>query len=392
MAFLINRAPAGRIQCLHSLCKLINSQFGTSEQFNLIDIKYEPLPNINIHAFCDLIKRNESLDINYCPYKQNVLDPSGCGITNGKNSDSTKSKEISNTVNSLHALGLITRYPNNKIKLTDDGKKFATTEYSSNAMLPIIRKAVLNYGPMIGLLAQIKISGNKSFDTSDIEVGYPLTKERVIFEKENLVISSGSEDDSNVRTRSCLLAWGLTAGFFKPESFKPYDSSKAHIEVSDYVLGKIRAVRKLEVLDFPNIFEEPFITKRPLDYVNLTKKSEALRENNQQSIRNATLHFGPILKNRRFAILYILNNCYRNGTVLSITGLVSFFKKYPEYFVINDSDLSRTLQIELKIAYCAGIPYIQNGDKLKPMVGMNLDELTINAPLELIKLIENEMN
>ena len=384
MAFLINRAQAGKVQCLHSLCKLIEKQFGTSKQFELSDVKYDPTSKINIHSTCDLILTHPALGIKYCRYKESPLDPSGCGITNGKTADSTKSKEISNTINSLHALNLVTRNANNKVILTSLGKKFANTPYNSPIMHDIIREAVLSYGPMIGLLAQVLNLKKTNFDTSELEVGYSLTKETVNYNGENIILSSGSEDDSNVRTKSCLIAWGITAGFFKPEALASYKYTKAHIAASDYLLGKTRSLRKLEVLDIPDIFNKSFVVKRPLNYTNLTKKSEALRENNQQDVRAATLKFSSVIKNRRFAILYLLNNSFKNKTTLSFTDLGGFFKSNPDLFVINSHELLRIIKVEIKVGFTAGLPFVINKDQILPMNSVDLTELSQGVPQEVL--------
>ena len=61
---------------------------------------------------------------------------------------------------------------------------------------------------MVGLLGQIQLNQSQSFKTDELYIGYPNTgQEKVNFLGENIIISCGSEKDSNTRTKSCLLAW-----------------------------------------------------------------------------------------------------------------------------------------------------------------------------------------
>jgi len=132
--------------------------------------------NKNIHQYCDLLVKDESLNLKYCPYLENPLSDAGCNLTNGVLSDSTKRKEISNTVNSLDALGLLKRIDRN-LQITELGLLFAKTKYKSAKMHDIIKKAVLNYSLCVGVLHQIKELDKQEFATSEIYVGYPSTNE-----------------------------------------------------------------------------------------------------------------------------------------------------------------------------------------------------------------------
>ena len=97
MAFLINRNPPARPQCLHALCQLASHKFKNIETtFNMKELKFDP-EKLNIHQFCSNLVENETMNLKYCPYKENPLDPAGCSLTNGVDADTTKSKEISNT-------------------------------------------------------------------------------------------------------------------------------------------------------------------------------------------------------------------------------------------------------------------------------------------------------
>ena len=136
MAYLINRNPAARFECLYSIVKYINAAFRT-QVFSLSDVKYNK-NNDNVHNYCSLLV-NSGLGIFYCPYLQNPLSEAGCNMTNGVNSDSTKSKEASNTINALHALGFVSR-KRRDITLTDLGKQFAAAQYDTDEMRVIIQK------------------------------------------------------------------------------------------------------------------------------------------------------------------------------------------------------------------------------------------------------------
>ena len=122
MAFLINRTAAARIECLHALAQLIKSKFG-QENFALKDIKFDRSSE-NIHQYCSLLKNSDLMGA-YCRFKDNPLDDAGCAITNGANSDTTKSKEVSNTINAMHALGFVER-KGRSMKLTQEGVVYAT--------------------------------------------------------------------------------------------------------------------------------------------------------------------------------------------------------------------------------------------------------------------------
>jgi hypothetical protein len=389
MAYLINRNPPARIQCLHALCKLIENKYKTDISFRMSDIKFDS-DAINIHSFCDLLVENKAVGLKYCRYKDNPFNTSGCSLTNGVRDDTTKSKEISNTVNSLHALGFINRV-GNSLTLTTAGSEFAKTIYSSDEMLFIIRNSVLKYGLFVGMLFQISQLGKTEFDTSEINVGYPKANERISFNGGMVTVSSGSEDDSNTRTKSCLLAWATTAGFIYPiPMLSSINKIKPHISSSEYILQNSRNIRKYKVIEIPsNLFNGSFITERPLDYKNLTKNIGALRENNQQDIRELTMKLEPKIQNRRFAILYFLNKAFLSNKILSLSKLVNYMLLHEDFFVIERDKTYDTMCEEINIAFISGIPFtIENGDELKPHTGINIDELAINAPTPLLTILK----
>lgn len=394
MAYLINRNPPGRIECLHNLCKFISSKYNIGEQFNMKDIKYNPEED-NILNHCNLLNSNSLLNIKYCPYKDNPLNTSGCSLTNGVNDDTTKSKEISNTVNALDSLGFLYRRKRN-IEITHQGLLFAKTEYNSVDMLQIIRKAVSGYGMFIGFLAQIKLLGKTSFDTNEITLGYPNSNEKILYEGNSIIISGGSESDSNTRTKSCLLAWGISCGFFIPENLDndSYDADTLYQEVTrNYTLAKKRNLRKYKITNFPDyLFNGNHIVTKPLDYNNLTKNTGALRENNQAKIRELTLKVEPKIKNRRYAIIYALNKAYLEKTTLDFDTLIDFLNNYPDLFIVNQESFDDVMYSELNIAFMVGTPFsIGINNELNPLVGVDMSEVNLGAPDDLIKVM-NKFN
>lgn len=392
MAYLINRNPPARLQCLHGLCKLIYNLYGLSKNFRMSNLKYDPHKE-NIHSYCTLLIENNSLGIKYCPYKENPLNTSGCSLTNGVDDDTTKSKEVSNTVNALHALGFINR-TGNILQLTKAGANFSNVEFDSIEMLPIIRKAVLRYGLFVGLMFQLHNFETDEFDTDEIFVGYPHSNENVIYQGETVKISSGSEDDSNTRTKSCMLAWATTAGFIYPVSLlESFNSAKPHVSSSSYILSKNRNLRKYKIMHIPGyLFDGSFITERPLEYKNLTKNTGALRENNQQIIRELSLKLEPKIQNRRFAIAYLLNEAFKQKKTLALKKLVEFLLRFPELFVIDKKSFYNTICQEVNIGFMAGIPFeIVDGEDLRPVVGINIDELSLRVPNTVIEAL-NKFN
>lgn len=391
MSFLINRAPAARFKCLHNIMQLAVNKFSLSDSFNLTDLMYDA-QKINIYNFCDLLINDTSLNLKYCPYLKNPLSDAGCNLTNGVYYDSTKRKEVSNTANSLDALGFLKR-EDRDLRITELGLKFAKTKYESRDMHKIIKKAVLNYGLCIGVLYQIKELNKTEFTKNEVYVGYPFTNEKILVNNQNITVSSGSQPDANTRTKSCILAWLTTAGFIIP---KQYYSDKikpeyTHIDTMKYNLSKIRNLQNHIVFDFPNyIFQkrEKFIVNNPFDYDNFTKNTGALRENGQKASREITMRYEQHIKNRRLAIVYLLNKAYLNSKKIDYKKLIIFLKSKPDYFVISERDFKRVMSVELQFANNCGIPYkILQGMVIEPITGINSIALCKNAPTQVIEYL-----
>jgi hypothetical protein len=272
---------------------------------------------------------------------------------------------------------------------------FAQTPFESMEMLEQLRRAVLNYGVCIGVLAQIKNFQKTRFFTDEITIGYPITNEVIVENGQNINVSSGSQPDSNTRTKSCILAWLVTCGFIIPEQLKTSITNPklTHIQVLDYVLDKNRSLRNYELFEFPNeIFKDKFIVSNPLDYHNFTKNTGALRENGQQISREITMKFENVIKNRRLAIVYTLNKAYNISRSVNFDKLITFLERSPA-FIINNQDFRRVMQIELNFANTCGIPFeIYNNLRLKPLVGVNEKVLLKNAPIEIIKYLNKFKN
>ena len=386
MAFLINRTAAARIECLHALAQLIVEKFGTyGEPFSLKDVKFNR-DSTNIHQFCSLLKEDELVG-KYCRFKENPLDEAGCSITNGVLSDTTKSKEVSNTINAMHALGFVERV-GRKVKITSFGVRFAKAEYGTADMQAIIKKAVLNYGPVVGVMYGLsKYNPGETFNVSEINVGYPSPTEFVDYNGSMVELSAGSTQDSNTRTKSCILAWLTQGGYIKPKNFKPQNSPYPHIAYRDYINSEHRMEQVYEMIEFPNTE----ITDRPLNYDNLTKMNFCLRENGQSVVREATMYYETKIKNRRFAILFLLNLAFQNKAAVAFSDIIDVLKEDNSKFVVSEKDLEDTILTEIEIAFMAGIPYVErymNGKLyLEPTKGLNLKELEEGAPQEVINFL-----
>ena len=202
-------------------------------------------------------------------------------------------------------------------------------------------------------------------------------------------MSAGSTRDSNTRTKSCILAWLTTAGYIKPSKIKPSDSPFAHIAFRDYINREHRMERIYKILEFPTVET----TACPLNYDNLTKMNFCLRENGMMTVREATRYYEEKIKNRRFAILYLLNLAYENETTISISDILDVMRSYPNLFVVSDDDLESIINTEIEIAFMAGIPYVLRiigGDyRLQPLKGLNIQELQVGAPKNVIKTLNS---
>ena len=387
MAELVNRPAAGRIECLDYLVLNLDERFSDSDTFTLNDAKFSD-NRPNVHAHCKLLKREENLDISYCPYFTNPLSQAGCALTNSLVEDSQKQKAVSNTINALHGLGLIERGSSTS-KLTPLGKSFAGLDFQSADISNLITKAVSQYGPLIGMLGEIYVKGYTKFSTGDISVGYPNSGDEINVGGQTVKISVGSKDDSNVRTRSVLLAWAVAGGFIEPANWGTKKSKIPHLEFREYLLRDKRTDKFYTVTPkIKDFFSQSQVIGRPLDYEHLIKDVNALREKGQEQIRNETKKLVDKIRNRRFAIIYLLNESFKNSVELDFRKMIDFLERYPLFFVINERAFRKIMTQELSIAFAAGIPFTLNETKMHPLNGVNAAELTKGAPQELLEILK----
>lgn len=390
MAYLINRTPPARLRCIHSLLKFAFNKFWFSDFF-MWDLLYNSETD-NIHNYCSLIKNDKELNISYCPFLQNPLSSAGCYLTRSIIDDTTKRKEISNSVNSLDALWLINRSWR-KLKVTDFGKLFTETDFQDDNWLELARKAICNYWPAIGLLYQIYKKDNL-FNLNELHIWYPETDEFISIEWEKIQISSWSKWDSNTRTKSCIIAWFTTVWFIVPNSMKDnVEYKNSQNDTNSYMINQsIRNDNKYIKVRLPNIFSGNFVTKNPLDYDNLTKDNKALRENWQELSRQLTMKNAHIIRNRRFVLLYLLNYCFDKKGLLDFNKLLYELKKHKDFFIINEESFEKVMLNELWIAELSWIPFeIIDSNFLKPITGLNTVTLSKWAPQELIYLIDKSI-
>lgn len=389
MAYLINRSTSAKTECLHSLLSFLYDSFGVKGYFTLNDAKFDR-ENKNVHAFCPLLK-STSLGIKCCPFLDNALDEAGCIMTHQKEGDSTKSKQVSDTINTMHALGLVTRKRNNVI-ITKLGEDFALAKTGSIEYQKLLEKAVLSYGPCIGVLKQAADASDGKgglFKANDIYVGFPDTQESVIYNGKLIAISSGSKRDSNTRTRSTILTLLTAAGYIQPANLPDLLSGELpHSKYSDYINDKHNSSSYRLLRRPPYEHQNDFVVERPLSFMRLSKQTRSLREKGQGDIRSATLDCQEKLLNRRFAIVFLLNRAFKQGKPLSISYLIEYLRQYPEYFVISNDSFESAMYEDLQVADMVGIPfYVDNEKNLHPLTGLNEKELNEDVPSALLEIL-----
>ncbi len=391
MAILINRNPTGRLICLHALTQTLNKKFNQSK-FSIRDIKYDAESKSNITDFCDLLIQKPSLETEVCPYLDNPLSKAKCYLTQSIQLDTQKSKSASDAVNALDGLGFINRTEND-LELTDMGRSFARCKFDSEEWLKIIRKAVLEYGPFIGLLHSIQkksINGSNKVLKSKISLGFPNTDETMRSSEGELVrLSTGSKKDTLTRTRSALFAWATTAGFVMPSNYKkPNNMLKWHVEMRDFVERKNWPDHNYDILIPPTLFDGTSKVERPLHYSGLTKSVKSLRERGQQITRSMSLQYDGIVKNRRFALVYCLGQIAKEHKSMNFRKFVDLLSEHPNDFIINQNKFLEVMEKEREIAGIAGIPFTTNNGNLKPLTQINLKVLQTGAPPELIPKVQ----
>lgn len=390
MAYLINRNPSGRLICLHALCGYIYNRFHTS-RFSLNDLKFDATCPHNIHHTCTLLQTLQAVNYPVCPYLDNPLSQAKCYLTQSMQEDKQKSKSASDAFHALEGLGFIC-HNNNQGYLTNDGVKFAKNDYSHPDTYNNIRNAVKRYGPFWTLLFLC----NKHKDTQgivkreDIKIGYPETQEILIRNGHSVILSTGSQRDTITRTRSVLFTWGVTAGFLMPlEMQSPKDASAWHVNMLPFIKNKKWMAHSYKVFIDDNVLDNKPYVERPLSYNAMTKSTKALRERNQEEQRSATLELEKTIKNRRFAICYLLALAAEEDCGIDFDSMVNELALNDSSFVIDKHNFVGVMRSELDIAFTTGIPFNEQNRILFPLTRLNMDELSLGAPKGIIESLQS---
>jgi hypothetical protein len=115
-----------------------------------------------------------------------------------------------------------------------------------------------------------------------------------------------------------------------------------------------------------------------------------LKQNNQQNIRELTIKLEPKIQNRRLAVIYLLNKAFKMAKSISLTKLSQFLLLHENLFIIKKECFYETMCEEINIATISGLPFtIEKYDILLPATGINLTELTLNAPKEVLRVLND---
>ena len=396
MSALINRVPTGRIASLYAELCYLSWKF-KNRPFTLQGMKLDPALEKTQLDFFSLAVNNSTYgryNGKYDPYLNNPLDKAGFHLTQSIERDSQKSKAASECFSALEGLGWINRLEDGKGVISSFGEKVVSLKYEEKEFLEVVRQSVLNYGPFVGFLFECsKKSLDNQIKRKDIIIGYTNTNETVKINGQLIPISVGSQDDSITRTRSTLIAWAITAGYLWPVGIEIPKNNDWQNQALNLIKNKTWPWTKFNLFIPQNIFspENKLHISRPLSYKWMTKSTKALREKGQDKIRNATLQIESKVKNRRFALLYILALLAKDGKVGSYKKLISELLKYPDLFVINNSGFSKIMELELKqMSITSGLVFLQNKlDELTPLVSCDISILEYGAPQELLSVLRS---
>lgn len=391
MALLLNRKYGSRLECLYYILQSLYAKYSTKQEFGLKEIKYDANDNNNVHKFCKRLKN--CAGIYCCPYLINPLNASKCYATQSLESDSTKSKAVSDIGGSLEALGFIEKVSPKSYKISDSGKKWVNEKFGSKAWNDIALAGVLTYGPMIGFLSKLRDKPDK-FSYSGIYLGYPHTDERVIFRKagrkEIIQISTDSQKDSNTRTTSRLIAWAVATGLLEPCDVK-YDTaaSTPYKKYRDFLNADELTVRCFKKTpELKSLFSKKLYVENPLAFSRLHKNVASLRENGGETLREATLQYNNKILNRRYAFVYLLNDASKKNKELLFDDAVKTMSKHKDYFFSDGNDPFEIMGTECEVADITGIPFeLNDNNELKPLTMINLNVLESDAPNEIMKIV-----
>ena len=385
MAFLINRNPSGRLLCLHGLLQYVEHHWGDGP-YEIKNFKFDSTRTPNIHDFSPCATMEYGFQS--CVYLENPSSLAGCGLVNSLVEDTQKSKSASDIFNALDGLGFITR-SGNTATITALGKKFITSDRSSPDWELTAREGAQNYGPFAGLMFLAShFPKHEKWTRQDISLGFSQTGERVVFEGGEVTLSTGSQNDTINRSRSSLIAWGVATGFFTIGNSRPSGiASPAQVTYYEYLMSPqwSDGFWNSELVYQPSTA----VVQRPLSYNQLVKSIKSLRENGQESQRNASLQWETVIKNRRLAIAYALNRSAELNKPLIFDEFVSRLFGVTD-FVINQDTLKETLAVELGNAFVIGTPYkLLEGNLLQGMRKVNLSVLSAGAEQKVVVHLEN---
>lgn len=392
MTAIINRTPTGRLISLLAEIKYLKARYHT-KPFELKGLKYDSTVKENPLMYFDLAKKNVSIGF-YDPYLRNPLSPAKFHLTQSIQHDTQKSKSASECLNSLEALGWVER-SNNLSKLTSIGIRVAMLDYDSEEFFNITRESVLGYGVFIGFLFKclkesIVFNGEQIVEKDRIEIGYKDTNEKISVDGKNISLSTGSQKDTIVRTRSTLFAWAVTTGFCIPINHPvPKKLSSWHKETLEEIAKKHWGWSKLRMFIPKNIFNGNHYVDRPLSYRWMTKSTKALRERGQQAVRDISLKEEEKVKNRRFAIVYCLALASKEKATINFQKLIENLSNFPALFVINEVDFKRVMSIEKDVAVVSGIPFSELDNILTPLTQVDLSILKEGVPSEVLRVIDS---
>lgn len=390
MAILLNRKYGSRLECLYYILQSCYHKYGRTQQFGLSNLKFDFDDDHNVHSYCKLT--TDVLGIQCCPYLVNPLDSSKCYATQSLESDSTKSKAVSDIGGSLEALGFIRKVKPRSYQITLEGEKWAKSDFFSAEWENIARASVLSYGVVIGFLSALR-NQSKTFSSSSLYLGYPQTEETVHyrddFGKIHLVnISAGSEADSVTRTKSRVIGWCVSVGLIEPIGISGNTAySLAHLKYRDFLNQKeltARTFKKTPLLE--SLFDTKIYVDNPLAYSRLHKLVRSMRENGGEILRKATMECNDKILNRRFVFTFVLNKFSESNRNVDFDTLVAIMEHYRSYFFTPDNDVFSIMASESQIADLAGIPFEDNNGILTPLTTINEHVLCEDAPTSIIEL------
>lgn len=390
MALLLNRKYGSRLECLYYILTSCYKKFGTTAAFTLKDLKYDENDDKNVHNYCKQLQN--ILGRQCCPYLNNPLNLSKCYATQSVDSDSTKSKAVSDIGGSLEALGFITRIGKRKYKVSDEGEKWVNSSFDSAEWEDIARKAVLSYGVIIGFLNKISELPD-DFSYQGLYLSYPHTTEIVEYTAPDgrtsfINISTDSQRDSNTRTISRLIGWCVAVGLIEPKGVAGAASSLAHIKYQDFLNKEELTVRNFRKTSLcKSVFHHKLNVANPLSYSRLHKNAESMRENGGEDLRKATLQYKPKILDRRYVFIYALNHYSKLNKSLDFEKLVQVMENHSDKFFSTGNDPATIMESECEIGDIVGIPFTIEHDTLfNAKTIINEDVLNEDAPAASIKL------